>query len=146
MRPGIALVAFALLMSFGCGAERGRARTSNASAGVVEETPSPETFALGTEVSATGAVPEAAAGETFVRGGEVFLSVNVSGASTEQTVEVKWLDPQGHLLRHDARRAPQGTHHVPFSSGQTTWWTRGEHRAVVLIDGRTVTEKQFAVL
>ena len=146
MRPGIALVAFALLLTIGCGAERDRVRTSDASVGVAEETPSPETFALGTEVSASGAVPLQAAGETFIRGGEVFLSVDVRGATSEQTIEVKWLDPSGQVLRHDARRAPQGTHHVPFSSGQTKWWPRGEHRAVVLIDGRTVTEKQFGVI
>lgn len=146
MRPGIALAALALLLTIGCGAERSRVRTSNASVGVAEETPSPETFALGTEVSATGAVPQQAAGETFIRGGEVYLSVDVSGASSEQTIEVKWLDPEGRVLRHDARRAPQGTRHVPFSSGQTRFWPRGEHRAVVLIDGRTVTEKQFGVI
>lgn len=135
-----------MLLTIGCGAERSDVRTSNASVGVAEVTPSPETFALGTEVSATGAVPQRAAGETFIRGGEVYLSVDVSGASTEQTIEVKWLDPAGRVLRHDARRAPQGTHHVPFSSGRTTFWPLGEHRAVVLIDGRTVTEKQFAVI
>ena len=148
MRSWIAVAAFVLL-SIGCAAEREQGQTPSTSAAVDVETDtktSPETFALGTELSPTGAVPQQASGQAFVRGGEVFLSVNVSGASTEQTIEVKWVDPEGRVLRHDRRRAPQGTQHVPFSSGATEEWPRGEHRAVVVIDGRRVSEKQFAVL
>lgn len=145
MRSGIALAAF-LLLAGGCTADRGEAETANAGVAVAEVgTASPETYALGTEVDARGAVPENAAGEIFPRGGEVYLSVDASGASTDQKIEVKWVDPHGRVLRQDARRAPQGTRHVPFSSGATSSWPAGEHRAVVLIDGRRVTEKPFAV-
>lgn len=141
----MALAAF-LLLAGGCAADRDADESSNAGVAVAEVgTASPETFALGTEVNAVGAVPENAAGEIFPRGGEVYLSVDASGASSEQKIEVKWLDPHGRVLHHDARRAPQGTRHVPFSSGVTTSWPPGEHRAVVLIDGRRVTEKAFAV-
>ena len=147
MRSTIALAAFLLLSSIGCSAEREQTETANTSAAEVDVVQtSPETFALGTEIGPTGAVPQQAAGESFVRGGEVYLSVNVSGASTDQTIEVKWVDPEGRVLRHDMRRAPQGTEHVPFSSGATAGWPRGEHRAVVVIDGRRVSEKEFAVL
>ena len=135
-----------VLFSLGCTAERAETATSNASMTAIEAEPSPETFALGTEVTATGAVPQQAAAENFVRGGEVYLSVDVSGASSEQMIEVKWVDPDGKVLRHDRRRAPQGSQHVPFSSGTTHQWPRGDHRAVILIDGRTVSEKSFALL
>lgn len=145
MKSGIAFTA-CLLLLIGCGAEREQSVTSNASVTAVEVQPSPETFALGTEVTATGAIPQQAAGETFIRGLEVFLSVDVSGASTDQTIEVKWVDPHGRVLRKDARRAPQGTEHVPFSSGATARWPRGEHRAVIVIDGRTVSQKEFVLL
>jgi hypothetical protein len=146
LRSGIALVAF-LLVAVGCGVDRGSGKTTNAgvaAAGV--ETASPETFALGTAVNANGAVPQQASGETFLRGNEVYLSVDVRSASTDQTIEVKWLDPHGRVLHRDARRAPQGTRYVPFSSGTTSRWPPGPHRAVVLIDGRTVSEKPFAVM
>ena len=146
LRSGIALWAF-LLLAAGCAVDRGDGNTTNAGVAVASvEEPSPETFALGTAVSAEGAVPQQAVGETFIRGGEVFLSVDVQSASTDHTIEVKWLDPQGRVLRRDARRAEQGTRYVPFSSGATADWPRGAHRAVVLIDGRTVSEKLFAVM
>jgi hypothetical protein len=141
----MALAAF-LLLAGGCAADRDDAETANAGVEVAEVgTASPETFALGTEVNALGAVPENAAGEIFPRGGEVYLSVDASGASSDQKIEVRWVDPQGRVLHQAARRAPQGTRHVPFSSGATASWPPGEHRAVVLIDGRRVTEKAFAV-
>lgn len=146
MRSGIALVAF-LLLAAGCGVDRGDGKTTNAGVEEVSvDHPSPETFALGTAVSANGAVPAQAVGETFVHGGEVYLSVNVQSARTDHTIEVKWIDPHGRVLRRDARRAEQGTRYVPFSSGATSAWPRGPHRAVILIDGRTVSEKSFAVI
>ena len=146
MRPGIAL-AVLLLFAVACGVDRGSGNPTNAAVATASvEQPSPETFALGTAVSASGAVPQQASGETFIRGGEVFLSVNVQSASTDQTIEVKWIDPHGRVLRRDARRAEQGARYVPFSSGATSQWPPGPHRAVILIDGRTVSEKQFAVI
>lgn len=145
MRPLIA-VAAVLLLAIGCEADRRDAAKADATAAMTESgPPAPETFALGTEISATGAVPQDAAGETFIRGGEVFLSVDMSGASTDQTIEVKWIDPEGRVLRHDRRRARQGMRHVPFSSGATSRWRPGEHRAVIVIDGRRVSEKPFVL-
>ncbi|HUR79860.1 MAG TPA: hypothetical protein VM733_03785 [Thermoanaerobaculia bacterium] len=117
-----------------------------ANATALADEPSHETFAIGTAVSAIGAVPEQASAETFVRGGEVYLSVDVQSASTDQTIEVKWLDPSGRVLHRDARRAAHGARYVAFSSGKTSRWPTGPHRAVILIDGRTVSEKPFAVM
>lgn len=146
MRSGIALVA-TLLFAVGCGVDGGNGKTATiAAATATQEVPTPETFALGTAVSASGAVPVHASAETFIRGGEVYLSVDVRSASSDQTIEVKWIDPQGHLLRRDSRHVSEETRYVPFTSGETSRWPRGEHRAVILIDGRTVSEKTFAVL
>lgn len=145
MRPGIAFTAF-LLLAGACGVDRGSGKTTSVVAAATVETPSPETFALGTAVSASGAVPQQATGETFLRGGEVFLSVDVRSASTDHTIEVRWIDPQGRVLHRDARRAEQGARYVPFSSGATAQWPIGSHRAVVLIDGRAVSEKLFALM
>lgn len=146
MKQQIAVAAFAsLLLLSACGVDRGSGKATHQSVVVLEDA-SPETYALGTALTSVGAVPASATGETFIRGGEVFLSVDVSRASSDQLVEVKWIDPSGHVLRHDTRRAPQGTSYVPFSSGATSRWPRGEHRAVVLIDGRSVSEKAFHVI
>lgn len=143
MKLRIAVAAFVPLI--GCGVDRGSGEAVQQSVAMTESV-SLETFALGTAVTPRGAVPQDAAGETFIRGGEVFLSVNVTSASTDQVVEVKWLDPSGEVLRRDERRAPQGTRYVPFSSGRTAEWSPGSHRAVVLIDGRRVSEKAFTVM
>jgi hypothetical protein len=140
----IAVAAFVPLLLVGC-VDHGSSKAVQQSLAVTESV-SRETYALGTSLTPRGAVPAQAAGETFLRGGEVYLSVDVSSASTDQVVEVKWIDPEGQVLRRDARRAPQGTAYVPFSSGATTQWPRGTHRAVVLIDGRSVSEKTFTVM
>ncbi len=146
MKLSIAVVAFLPLM-FGCGVDRGSGKVVQQSVAATDtESVSHETFALGTTVTSRGAVPEDAAGETFVRGGEVFLSVDLSGVSSDPVVEVRWLDPAGQVLHRDVRRAKQGTEHVPFSSGATAQWTPGQHRALVLIDGRSVSEKRFTVM
>ena len=146
MRPGIALTAL-LLFAGACGVDRGSGKTANADvAAPTVEQPSRETFALGTAVSASGAVPQQASGETFIRGGEVFLSVDVRSSSTPQTIEVRWIDPHGRVLHRDARQVPPSARYVPFSSGATSQWPAGSHRAVVLIDGRTVSQKTFAVI
>jgi hypothetical protein len=108
--------------------------------------PSHETFALGTAVTPSGAVAQQSAGDNFIRGGEVFVSVDVGGASSDQTVEVQWVSPEGRVLRRDERHATQGMRYLPFSSGRTSNWPRGDHRAVIRIDGRTVSQKAFALL
>ena len=138
-------MAVLLFASTGCGVDRGRAKAHVPSPATADE-PAAETYALGTEVTPSGAVAEKSIGDNFIRGGEVFLSIDVSGASSAQTVEVKWIDPAGHVLRRDARQAPKGMHYLPFSSGQTSSWPTGEHRAVISIDGRRVSEKTFALL
>lgn len=144
MKLQIAVAAFVPLLLVGC-VDHGDGKAVQQSLAVTESV-SRETYALGTALTTGGAVPARATGETFLRGGEVFLSVDVSSASTDQLVEVKWIDPEGQVLRRDARRAPQGTAYVPFSSGATAQWPRGTHRAVVLIDGRSVSEKTFTVM
>jgi hypothetical protein len=133
------------LLTWGCGVDQGRGRAMQQSV-APQEVVSRELYALGTEVTARGAVPEDAAGETFRRGSEVFLSVDVRSASTDQALEVRWLDEGGRVLHRDLRHAPQGTEYVPFSSGETEDWTSGPHRAVVLIDGRSVSEKPFTMM
>ena len=145
MKLQIAAAALVPLLSWGCGVDHGRVGVMQQRVVLANEV-CRDTYALGTQVTTSGAVPQDATAETFLRGGEVFLSVDVSSASTEQLVEVKWLDPAGQLLHRDARRAPRGTGYVPFSSGETVRWSPGSHRAVVVIDGRSVSEKTFTVL
>lgn len=131
----------------GCGVDRGHrpGRMAVREQSLAME-PSRETFALGTAVTPSGAVAQQSAGDNFIRGGEVFLSVDVSGASSDQTVEVQWIGPEGRVLHRDQRHVLQGAHYLSFSSGRTASWPPGDHRAVVLIDGRTVSQKAFALL
>lgn len=133
-------IVFAVFLS-ACRAER---HADAPPAEVVE--PSQETFALGSDLTPAGAVAKEATCEAFVRGGSVFLSVNVNGASNDQKIEVEWLDAKNHVMRTETRRVPGGTRYVAFSSGRTAGWSPGPHRVVIVIDGRTVSEKTFAVL
>jgi hypothetical protein len=143
-------MAVLLPVLFGCDSDRGREKTLVQPAAAQEESsssePAAETYALGTAMTPSGAVAETSTWDNFVRGGEVFLSVDVSGASSSQNVEVRWVDPAGNVIRRDQRAAPQGAHYLPFTSGRTSQWRPGEHRAVIVIDGRRVSEKRFALL
>ena len=115
---------------------------------VAVDTPEPgnETFALGSVLTPAGAIPQDAAGESFTRGGEVFLSVDVTSASSEQNIDVQWLDAHGNIVRKETRRVPEGSHYAAFSSGRAVAATPGRHRAVIIIDGRRVMEKPFSIL
>lgn len=145
MRSWIAVVA--VLLAAGCGAERKEAKLEQASSAVPGAgTPTQETFALGTALTRAGAVSREATADSFLQGGEVFLSVNLNGATAEQQVEVRWVAADGVLLRTQARNAPVGATYLAFSSGPTQTWPEGDHRAVVVIDGRAVSEKPFRLI
>ena len=126
-----------------CGDEEPR-RNVNTHALVSE--PARDLYALGTSVTREGAVPADSTGETFRRGGEVYLSVNVQGASVEQEIEVEWVAANGRVMRRDEVEVPKGSRWAAFSSGETQAWPAGEHRAVVTINGRRVSERPFSLL
>jgi hypothetical protein len=109
-------------------------------------TPSRDTYALGTQLTPAGAVSATAAGEQFTRGGEVFLSITVAGASGEQRIGVEWVDPRGKVIRKDTRTVPRDAQYAPFSTGNTARWKPGPHRAIVIINGRRVTEREFGLM
>ena len=144
MRAQIAVLAV-LALSLGCAGDR----DANARHQVTAiETPEPatETFALGSVLTAAGAVPRDSASESFHRGGEVFLSVDVASASSQQTIDVEWLDQYGRVVRKESRSVPEGSHYAAFSSGREIAAMPGAHRAVIIIDGRRVMEKPFSIL
>lgn len=145
LRSWIAVVA--VLLAAGCGAERQEAKLEQASSAVPGAgTPTQETFALGTALTRAGAVSREATADSFLRGGEVFLSVNLNGATAEQEVEVRWVASDGAVLQTHSRSAPAGATYLAFSSGPTQSWPAGDHRAVVVIDGRAVSEKPFRLI
>lgn len=108
--------------------------------------PARDPYALGTSLTPEGAVTQDATGEAFHRGGEVFLSVNVAGATVDQDIEVQWVGPDGKVLHRDAVAVPEGSRFAAVSSGQTGRWPEGNHRAVIIINGRKVSERPFAMM
>jgi hypothetical protein len=152
LRLHIAAIA-ALAIAAGCAGDRGVNEVKSQQMSVVTETaepsqasePSKETFALGSAVTAAGAVPQDAASETFIHGGPIYLSINVESASRDQKVEVHWIAPDGSALRSEERAVPRSANYVAFTTGATAAWPTGEHRAVVMIDGRKVSEKPFTL-
>ena len=143
--------AAALILMAGCTADRGDGRpdppAQTASNQVTDASePSSETFALGNHINPDGTLPAESAGEEFRRGGELFLSVNVTGASAEQQIAVEWRDARDRVIRKETKAVTRGTKHAAFSSGDTQSWAPGQHRAIVVINGRRVIEKPFVIL
>jgi hypothetical protein len=127
-----------------CGGEQKREHGYTQAVAVAN--PARDIYALGTSVTGDGAVHADSTGETFRRGGEVYLSVNVEGASVEQEIEVQWVAPNGSVMHRDAVEVPKGSRWAAFSSGETEGWPAGEHRAVVTINGRRVSERPFSLM
>lgn len=141
------IIAAALPLVVACSADRGDGRRQQQQSILGESrTPSKETFALGSDIEPSGAVPQIATGDSFSRGGEVYLSIEVSSASADQQVKVEWVDARGRVVRRQEGNVPAGARYVWFSTGPTARWMRGPHRAVITINGRTVSEKPFALL
>lgn len=138
----IASVVCVLLM-FGCGAERREHRVAQRT---MPAEPSSEIFAIGSELTPQGAVTAESSNDSFRRGPELFLSIDVSSASTDQTIAVHWTDDQGVIKRIDRRVVTRDERYAPFSSGPTHRWRAGKHRAVIVIDGRRVSEKEFGLI
>jgi hypothetical protein len=136
-----ALLCIALI---GCGGNAQRAANAASNVTPPNDAASNQTFALGAQLTPTGAMREDSISENFARGGEVFLSINVTGASQDQRVAVEWLDANGSVLRREARHVGHGTRYVAFSSGRVV--ASGDYKAIVVIDGRRVSELPFAVL
>ena len=140
------VVAVVTVLLGGCAADRGRSGAEKASNPAQVVKTAKDTYALGAAVTPHGAVPRDAETESFPRGGEVYLSINVAGASTDQDIVVHWLSPDGKLIREDQVEVPKGTEFVAFTSGSTAGWREGQHRAVILINGRRVSEREFQLL
>ena len=149
MTKGLSTAAALLLLVAGvtgCSAERkplrGTRVDANGSTGVAAR----DTYALGSALAPSGAVLQDATIDSILRGQEGYLSVDVANASTDATIEVQWLSAVGAVERAETRHVPEGARYAAFSTGATTRWSPGPHRAVVIINGRKVTERAFGVL
>ena len=140
------VVGVVVMLSAACVADRGRPGAASRATAAEPVATAKDTYAIGTTVTPQGAIPREALTEQFPRGGEVYLSINVAGASTSQEITVQWLRPDGKVIREDALEAPEGTAFVAFTSGPTNQWQPGEHKAVVLINGRRVSERNFQLI
>ena len=139
------LAAVLVPLMFGCAGER-PANTQQPIVATETADVARDTYALGTSLTRSGAVPRDAQGDQFTSGTEVFLSVRVAGASTDQEIEVAWVDSHGNVLRRDVAESPKGSQYAAFSSGATSGWPPGRHRAVVNINGRKVGEREFNIM
>ena len=145
MRTLLIITTAALLSSTACARSSGDTPKHQMSAAATAEA-SPEVFAIGTALTATGAVAENSTSDSFRRGPELYVSVDVTSASTEQTIDVEWLDPRGTRVHAARRIVSRKNGYATFSSGPTHTWKPGEHRAVITIDGRRVSEKPFSLI
>lgn len=107
--------------------------------------PAPETFALGTRVEASGAVAADAASESIARGTTMFLSVDLTGATAPERIQVTWTDAHGAVRARQTHVARRDMPYATFSSGSTSSWPFGRSSASVVIDDRRVAHRVFIV-
>ena len=139
------IAAAALSLLSGCAEEQLSSNTQQAS--VLEPaSPTHQMYALGTEITPEGAVSARSSGDSFIRGGEVYLSVNVTSATNAQKIEVEWRDAKGNVTDREAQQVPASARFVAFSPEHTAEWAPGDHRVVVMIDGRKVTQMDFRMM
>ena len=138
------MIIAAVVLLAGCGIDRSEQNAHPQSTASAD--PAAGTYVLGSSITDEGAIAEDTDSEAFVRGGPVFLSIDVGGATTDQNIEIAWVDPLGDVLRRDRRLVPQGARHAAFSAGSTAQWRPGTYRVVVIIDHRLVNEQSFAVI
>lgn len=144
VNPVPMMIVTAVVLLTGCRIDRGEQSAPPQSTASAD--PAAGTYVLGSSITGEGAIAEDSDSEAFVRGGPVFLSVDVGGATTDQTIEIAWVDPLGGVLRRDRRVVPEGARHAAFSAGSTAQWRPGTYRVVVIIDHRLVNEQSFAVI
>ena len=108
--------------------------------------PAGATYAIGTEVTKAGAIAMDSVGDSFRRGPGIYLAVDVRSASTDQTIQVDWLDGAGQLVHRETRTVGEGKEYADFASGDTTRWKPGAYRARITINDRVVNETHFALM
>jgi hypothetical protein len=140
------LMAAALLSLLSGCAEKQLTSKSQQAAILEPAKPTHQMYALGTEITPEGAVSARSSGDSFVRGGEVYLSVNVTSATSPQKIEVEWRDAKGNVTDREAQVVPSTARYVAFSPQHTAEWLPGDHRVVVMIDGRKVTQMDFRMM
>lgn len=144
--PLVRTLSLALLLLAGCGGVHHDALSRPASSSATETIESaPGTYAIGAALTPDGAIAQDAAGDRFVHGAPVFVSIDVTGATTDQRVEIDWTSESGSRLRRDERVVPRGSRHIAVSSGPTVRWPHGTYRVVIMIDGRRVNEQSFSL-
>jgi hypothetical protein len=104
------------------------------------------TYAVGTQVTSEGAISQDSAGDSFRRGPGLFLAIDVASATTDQKIQVDWVNKTGQVVHRDIRNVGEGTRYADFSSGDTSAWIPGPYRAVIRINDRVVNETRFALM
>jgi hypothetical protein len=127
-----------------CGAARPATKEPVASTDTVR--PVVATYAIGTSVTHEGAITADSAGDSFRRGPEIYLAVDVASASTEQTINVQWIDAIGTVAHQETRVIKDAADYADFATGDTTSWKAGPYRAVIRINDRVVNETHFALM
>jgi hypothetical protein len=141
------MIAAAVVLLAGCGVDRGEKNVHPQNTGTAAPAdPAAGTYVLGSSVTDEGAIADGTATEAFLRGGPVFLSIDVAGATTDQTIEIEWIGPRGRVFRRDRRLVRQGARYAAFSVDSTARWVPGTYRVVVIIDHRLVNEQSFSLI
>ena len=141
----ITLMIAAVVLLAGCGVDRGDKKAHPQDTAIADPAIADPatadlaagTYVLGSSVTGEGAIADGTDTEAFLPGGPIFLSIDVAGATNDQTIEIQWIGPRGSVLRRDRRLVRQGAHYVAFSADTTARWVPGTYRVLIMIDGRS---------
>ena len=106
-----------------------------------------DSFALGSATTIDGAVTRESESSQFVAGSSIYLSVKLEGSDEETMVKVRWLGPEGDLLKEETKRVnPNWMHFASFQSEADKGWKPGGYRTEIIIDDRLVATREFEIL
>jgi hypothetical protein len=103
----------------------------------------PVSLTLGSEVDAGGKIPVEARSEEFAPGAPVIAAVPVDRLPAGTQVRVRWVAPDGSIVAEEPQTVAAGPDHLTFRLSRRL--PLGAYRAEVVIDGRPVASRSFAV-
>jgi hypothetical protein len=98
---------------------------------------------LGSEVDAAGEIPVEAQSEEFAPGQPVIAAVPVDSLPAGTQVQVRWIAPDGSVAAEGPQTVAAGPDHLTFRLSRRL--PPGAYAAEVVIDGRQVASRSFAV-
>ena len=101
---------------------------------------------IGHSTAADGSIPADQQGDDFAPGEVVHVSMEVGDTPAGSAVKVAWFGPGETRVSEETKTVNAGDHYLPFESGDTASWAKGDYRAEVWIGDEKVNTQQFQIV